>query len=128
MNLNKRDIKALQLLKDHPQGLYANEVVIASSKLIRSWHVYDVLERLVDAGLVREVEDADRTRHFITDAGTAALAEASNPKGSAAENLYWRLHSLSKALESSVRIDEHDQPDAYATVLDAMNFVRKKGD
>lgn len=43
-----------------------------------------------------------------------------------AEDLYWRLHSLSKALEGSGRIDEDDYPDAYATVLDAMNFVRER--
>lgn len=39
------------------------------------------------------------------------------------DDLYARLESLSKALESSGRVDEHDYPDAYATVLDAMNFV-----
>jgi len=39
------------------------------------------------------------------------------------DSLYDRLESLSKALESSGRIDEHESPDAYATVLDAMNFV-----
>ena len=37
--------------------------------------------------------------------------------------LYWRLHSLSKCLESSGRIDEHDCEGAYATILDAMNVV-----
>ena len=37
------------------------------------------------------------------------------------ETLYWRLHVLSKCLESSGRIDEHDMPDAYSTILDAMN-------
>lgn len=41
-----------------------------------------------------------------------------------AEDLYWRLHSLSTALESSGIIDAHDYPDAYATILDAMIFVR----
>lgn len=40
------------------------------------------------------------------------------------EDLYWRLHSLSKALESSGRIYSEDHPDAYATVLDAMNALR----
>lgn len=39
------------------------------------------------------------------------------------DDLYARLETLSKALESSGRIDEHDYPNAYATVLDAMNFV-----
>lgn len=41
----------------------------------------------------------------------------------ATEDLYQRLHSLSKSLESSGRLDEHDNPDAYATILDAMNLV-----
>lgn len=44
--------------------------------------------------------------------------------GPTSEELYWRLHSLSKALESSGRIDAYDYPDAYATVLDAMNALR----
>ena len=39
------------------------------------------------------------------------------------QDLYARLHTLSKSLESSGRIDEHDNPDAYRTVLDAMIFV-----
>ena len=42
------------------------------------------------------------------------------------EDLYLRLHSLSKSLEGSGRIDEHENPDAYATVLDAMNFVARE--
>ena len=40
------------------------------------------------------------------------------------EDLYWRLHSLSKILESSGVIDERRHTDAYATILDAMIFVR----
>lgn len=42
--------------------------------------------------------------------------------------LWERLHSLSKVLESSGRIDESEHPGAYATVLDAMNAVRKPAD
>lgn len=45
-----------------------------------------------------------------------------------AEDLYSRLESLSKALESSGRIDEHEYPDAYGTVLDAMHFIRQHQD
>ena len=44
------------------------------------------------------------------------------------DDLYWRIHSMSKSLEGSGMIDEHDNPDAYATVLDAMNFVRNHGE
>jgi hypothetical protein len=40
------------------------------------------------------------------------------------EDLYWRLHTLSKILESSGVIDEHRHTDAYATILDAMHFVK----
>ncbi|HZW12654.1 MAG TPA: hypothetical protein VFF81_05605 [Noviherbaspirillum sp.] len=42
------------------------------------------------------------------------------------DDLYERLASLSKALESSGRIDEHEYPDAYATILDAMNAARQQ--
>ncbi len=40
------------------------------------------------------------------------------------EDLYWRLHNLSKTLEGSGLIDESQHPDAYSTILDAMAFVR----
>ncbi len=40
------------------------------------------------------------------------------------EDLYWRLHGLSKILEGSGFIDESRNPDAYTTILDAMAFVR----
>jgi hypothetical protein len=41
-----------------------------------------------------------------------------------ADDLYERLEAMSKCLESSGRIDASDLPGAYATILDAMNFVR----
>lgn len=41
-----------------------------------------------------------------------------------AEDLYGRLESLSKAMESSGRIDEHEHPDAYGAILDAMKYVQ----
>ena len=41
------------------------------------------------------------------------------------DDLYWRLHAMSKSLEGAGRIDEHENPDAYATVLDAMAFVQQ---
>lgn len=40
------------------------------------------------------------------------------------DDLYTDLQGLSKALEGSGRIDEHDIPGAYATILDAMAAVR----
>lgn len=42
------------------------------------------------------------------------------------DDLYARLELLSKALESSGRIDEHEHQGAYATVLDAMNWVMRE--
>lgn len=41
------------------------------------------------------------------------------------EDLYWRLHSLSKSLESCDRIDGMENKDAYPTILDAMNLCQK---
>lgn len=40
------------------------------------------------------------------------------------EDLYWRLHGLSKILEGSGVIDESRNHDAYPTILDAMAFIR----
>lgn len=45
-----------------------------------------------------------------------------------AEDLHNRLHSLSKAMESSGRIDEHEHPDAYGTILDAMKYVQPEAE
>lgn len=42
------------------------------------------------------------------------------------EDLYWRLHALSKILEGSGRIDEGEHRDSYPTILDSMNFVRER--
>lgn len=39
-------------------------------------------------------------------------------------DLYWHLHTLSKILESSGRIDEMEHKDAYRTILDAMQLAR----
>ena len=43
---------------------------------------------------------------------------------SKAEDLYLRLEFLSKILESSGIIDEREHREAYATILDAMRFIR----
>lgn len=52
------------------------------------------------------------------------LAAALN-KPQPPEDLYARLASLSKSLEGSGRIDQMDHPDAYSTILTAMNFFQK---
>ena len=66
------------------------------------------------------------------NAGAAAAREACaqpRPADPAAaeeeDDLYWRLHAMSKSLEGSGRLDEHENHDAYATVLDAMAFVQQ---
>lgn len=43
----------------------------------------------------------------------------------ALDDLYLKLHGMSKRLESSGRIDESDAPEAYPAILDAMNLVRR---
>lgn len=43
----------------------------------------------------------------------------------ALDDLYLKLHGMSKHLESSGRIDESDAPEAYPAILDAMNLVRR---
>lgn len=53
------------------------------------------------------------------------LFHAIAPNYDKSEELYLRLESMSKSLEGSGRLDEHENPDAYATVLDAMNFIRR---
>jgi len=41
-------------------------------------------------------------------------------------DVFERLHSMSKSLEGSGRLDEHEQPHAYGTVLDAMSALRRQ--
>ena len=49
---------------------------------------------------------------------------SNTPSLTPSEELYWRLHGLSKILEGSGFIDESQHPHAYSTILDAMAFVR----
>lgn len=73
------ELLALRLLMDHPQGLYGSEFVHHSNKKLTRGTVYTLLERMVDKGYVREVEEPPtpslqlaRTRHLITAKGRAA--------------------------------------------------------
>ena len=70
---------ALRLLIDHSRGLYGSEFVHLSGGKLNRGTVYVLLQRLVEEGLVREVEEPAtatlqlaRTRHFITAPGKAA--------------------------------------------------------
>lgn len=73
-----------------------------------------------DPGLLREA--ATEIERIRTE--NAALKREAHTREGAAEELYARLDSLSKAMESSGRIDEHEHPDAYGTILDAMKYVQ----
>jgi len=74
-----KKLLALRLLIDHPKGLYGSEFVHLSEGKLNRGTVYVLLERLVDEGFVREVEEPAtaslqlaRTRHYITAPGKAA--------------------------------------------------------
>ncbi len=60
-----------------------------------------------------------------TPAAFSAAAPAVMPVDT--DDLYAKLHSLSKSLEGSGRLDEHDNPDAYSTILDAMRLAQATG-
>lgn len=77
--MTNREVMTLQLLIEHPRGLYGSDVVRLSGGSIGTGTVYSVLERLVARGYVDEHEDRQddgglpRTRHTITEAGRRAL-------------------------------------------------------
>jgi DNA-binding PadR family transcriptional regulator len=81
--MSPKEMLALRLLAEHPSGLYGSELVaLTNGKLARA-SIYTILERLSDAGLLREMTDAPtetglapRTRHVITGAGQRALQTA----------------------------------------------------
>lgn len=63
------------------------------------------------------------------DFASAVLAKWGTPQPvmrESSEDLYWRLHGLSKILEGSGVIDESRNHDAYPTILDAMAFIREQ--
>ena len=75
-------LTALRLLTQHPDGLYGSEMVRLSEGKLTRGTVYTMLERMIDEGFVREVEEPAtaslklaRTRHFITAEGKRAYAE-----------------------------------------------------
>lgn len=69
-------------------------------------------------------EKAAHIEHLRVADALAATPD-SDELDASREDLFWKLHSLSKSLESSGRIDQHDQPEAYAAILDAMTLVRQ---
>jgi DNA-binding PadR family transcriptional regulator len=74
-----KELLALRLLIEHPKGLYGSEFVHHSEGKLNRGTVYSLLERMVDKGFAREVEEPAtatlqlaRTRHLITAQGRAA--------------------------------------------------------
>ena len=70
------------LLMEHPLGLYGSEFVAKSDGVLGRGTVYTLLERLVDKGFVREIEEPPtssyqmaRTRHVITAVGQKATRD-----------------------------------------------------
>lgn len=68
-----KEVLALRLLMDNPQGLYGSEFVHLSNGALTRGSIYTLIDRLVNKGLVREVDEEPtpelemkRTRHFIT--------------------------------------------------------------
>jgi DNA-binding PadR family transcriptional regulator len=75
-----KELKILRMLMDKPKGLYGSEMVALSNGVLGRGTIYTVLDRLVEKGFVREVDEPPtpalqlaRTRHFITGAGQAAV-------------------------------------------------------
>jgi DNA-binding PadR family transcriptional regulator len=74
-----KELLALRLLIDNREGLYGSQFVHLAEGKINRGTIYSLLERMVDKGLVREVEEPQtssllfaRTRHFITAQGISA--------------------------------------------------------
>ena len=89
----------------------------------------DIIRMAREAGASFETaESMFRFAALVAAAERAACAQPhpAEPAEAAEDNdLYWRLHSISKSLESCGFFYEHDHPDAYGTVLDAMNVVQQ---
>jgi DNA-binding PadR family transcriptional regulator len=77
--MSPKELLALRALIDNPRGLYGSEFVALTEGALSRGSVYNILERLVDKGFVRETVDppeskylVSRTRHTITGAGQRA--------------------------------------------------------
>jgi DNA-binding PadR family transcriptional regulator len=77
--MSPKNLLALRLLIDNPNGLYGSEMVHASGGKLTRGTIYVLLARLVEEGWVKEITDRPtdqlqlaRTRHVITANGRAA--------------------------------------------------------
>ena len=114
------EIERLQRVIASPHSMTRDEVIRMARE---AW----TLEFIPDS----DVSKLERFASIVAAAERNRIARAAltpAPTESAEDDdLYWRLHAMSKSLEGAGRIDEHENPDAYATVLDAMAFVRQRG-
>jgi DNA-binding IclR family transcriptional regulator len=76
------------MLLDHARGLYASELVHLSKGQLGRGTIYTLLDRMVDKGWVRELEEEPtpelqlrRTRHFITGNGQRAIHDFAQAHG-----------------------------------------------
>jgi len=84
------------------------------------------IERLTAANAVEAAEvalDNARSRSEMLGRRFVRLVDSVEPMPADASELYSRLDSISKTLAINGMIDEHDQPGAYATILDAMRMT-----
>jgi DNA-binding PadR family transcriptional regulator len=78
----EKEVLVLRMLMDNIRGLYGSELVHKSGGQLGRGTVYTLLERLVEKGYIREVEDPPtaalqlkRTRHVITGNGQRAFRD-----------------------------------------------------
>lgn len=83
-----KELLALRLLMDNPQGLYGSELVHLSKGGLARGTIYVMLERLVDKGWVSGQEEEPtaalslrRTRHFVTKKGSRACEDFARTNG-----------------------------------------------
>ena len=77
--MSPKNLLALRMLIDNPNGLYGSEMVHASGGKLTRGTIYVLLARLIEEGWVREINDPPtdqlqlaRTRHVISASGKAA--------------------------------------------------------
>jgi DNA-binding PadR family transcriptional regulator len=75
----EKEMLVLRMLMDNMRGLYGSEFVHLSDGKLGRGSIYSLLDRLVEKGFVKEIEEAPttalqlkRTRHVITGAGQQA--------------------------------------------------------
>jgi DNA-binding IclR family transcriptional regulator len=83
-----KELLAVRLLMDNPQGLFGSELVHLSKGRLGRGTVYMLLERLVNKGWVSKQDEMPsvalnlrRTRHFVTEQGSRACLDFATAHG-----------------------------------------------